>query len=320
MADVEKEKFVVRSVRAGEDVFEKLKELSNSGQFSNQGEALAYLVNLYNIEKAKEQVGREAEIENFHGHINRIMDMYLGSLALAADTEDKVRAEFSNRLENQEKSIKELREARDYADGENRMLQKSNAGKDEQIEKLIAERDSARKEAEKAQVDHDQLAMAIANANQVNAELREKLDAQAEAVQAMDKLIVKNGELQKGLEAAEAEAEMKGNTVTELQQQIQELQAKNDTLNRRYEKMQEQARTLEAKYQSLNSETAIRYAALRSEKDNEVKAAELRVMAERQDRYDALQSKYDVLSTKYDTLRDRFDQLKREYDSSMNGE
>ena len=57
-----KEKFIVRSVRGPQEAFDLLKQMGDE-YFENQGEALAYLVNLYNIEEGRRKTGRETEIE-----------------------------------------------------------------------------------------------------------------------------------------------------------------------------------------------------------------------------------------------------------------
>lgn len=314
MADAEKEKFVVRSVRAAEDVFAKLKELSSSGQFANQGEALSYLVNLYNLEQAKEQAGREAEIDDFHGHVNRIMDMYLESIALASDTEDRVRKDFQERMENQEKTIKELRDSRDFAQNEMRELQELNAEKDKQLEQIAADKDkeiaqltqecdAAKTSADKAQEDHERLSIIIDNANQSNRELREKLEAQTVDIESMREAVAENADLKQEL----AEAEEKVQAIDSLKLQVQDYEARVEAISRHLTEAQEHGRDMDAKY-----------VALQAEMKNSVKEAELRVRAERQDSYDKLQIRYNELSYKYDDLRDRFDELRDKYNTATN--
>ena len=51
-----KDKFIVRSVRGPQEAFNLLKQMSDEG-FENQGEALEYLVKLYNIEEGHKKTG-----------------------------------------------------------------------------------------------------------------------------------------------------------------------------------------------------------------------------------------------------------------------
>ncbi len=164
MAEEKKEKFIVRSVRAPEEVFDFLKELGDS-EFSSQGEALQYLVNLWNLESAKKSVGREKEIEDFQHLIGRIGELYVQSLSLCTDTEDRIRKEFADRLENQETTIRELREDRD------KMKAELDAAR-----QTIKEKEVADEELYKMQKDHEALQEIIKSNNLTIAQKQEIID------------------------------------------------------------------------------------------------------------------------------------------------
>ncbi|MCR5008543.1 MAG: hypothetical protein K6A76_08205 [Oribacterium sp.] len=175
MAEEKKDKFIVRSVRAPEEALDFLKELGDS-EFANQGEALQYLVNLWNLESAKKSVGREKEIEDFQHLIGRIEELYVQSLSLCTDTEDRIRKEFADRLENQETTIRELREERDKMKAELDAARQTIKEKEAAVAKLDKEMDESAIVWDKTNQEHETLQETIKNNNKTIANLRETID------------------------------------------------------------------------------------------------------------------------------------------------
>jgi chromosome segregation ATPase len=100
--------YKVRSFRADEETFEKFKTLANE-EFGNQGQCLASLISLYETEKSKAVlVERKTEIENFQAHANKIIEMFLMSLQLNEDAEERIRSEFEHLLSSKDRIITDL--------------------------------------------------------------------------------------------------------------------------------------------------------------------------------------------------------------------
>jgi DNA anti-recombination protein RmuC len=100
--------YKVRSFRADEETFEKFKALA-SEEFGNQGQCLASLISLYETEKSKAVlVERKTEIENFQAHANKIIEMFLMSLQLNEDAEERIRSEFEHLLNSKDRIITDL--------------------------------------------------------------------------------------------------------------------------------------------------------------------------------------------------------------------
>jgi peptidoglycan hydrolase CwlO-like protein len=100
--------YKVRSFRADEETFEKFKTLANE-EFGNQGQCLASLISLYETEKSKAVlVERKTEIENFQAHANKIIEMFLMSLQLNEDAEERIRSEFEHLLNSKDRIITDL--------------------------------------------------------------------------------------------------------------------------------------------------------------------------------------------------------------------
>lgn len=116
MAD-EKNISMVRSIRATEDVFEKLKKIAAQGKMSNQGEALTSLIHLWEIDQAKAMIpNRKTEIENFRLTLQKLEDFFLNALEINLSAEARIRQEFEGKLENQTVSISALKKAKEEAE------------------------------------------------------------------------------------------------------------------------------------------------------------------------------------------------------------
>lgn len=257
-----KEKYIVRSVRGPQEAFDLLKQMSDEG-FENQGEALEYLVNLYNIEEGRKKTGRETEIDEFRKHFNRIMDMYLASLALCADAEDRIRDGFAVRMENQEQEIKRLREqeaehkvALDAAQKEIEDKQTELDAQADALAKAKTERDAAvndhdeREAVIRKQMDMiDTQSKEIAESRQQIAKLTEAKDSQADVIQQLKeqissltaKLEVAAEDKAIAVNAAKVQAAQKASDKIEKQQErYSKLQERYEALEERLRKAEEQ--------------------------------------------------------------------------------
>ena len=100
----------VRSLRIDETTFDKFKSIATE-EFGNQGQCLSALVNLYETEKSKHViVDRKLEIESFQMYINKLQELYLTSLSLNEDTEERIKSSYDRLLESKEKIIQNLQD------------------------------------------------------------------------------------------------------------------------------------------------------------------------------------------------------------------
>lgn len=100
----------VRSLRIDEITFEKFKSIANQ-EFGNQGQCLSALVNLYETEKGKLViVDRKMEIESFQMHANKLNELFLSSLSINQDTEERVKSSFEKLLLSKDNIIADLQE------------------------------------------------------------------------------------------------------------------------------------------------------------------------------------------------------------------
>ena len=100
----------VRSLRIDENTFEKFKNIAVQ-EFGNQGQCLSALVNLYETEKSKGLLSdRKTEIESFQLHINKLNELFLSSLSINQDTEERVKSHFEKLLQSKDSIIADLQE------------------------------------------------------------------------------------------------------------------------------------------------------------------------------------------------------------------
>lgn len=98
-----------RSIRADNESFEKFKVISE--EFPNQAQALASLISVYEVQKSKAILPeRQAEIESFTSHIQKLNEIYNHSLLLNRDAEIRIRAEFDRQLASKDIIIQDLQE------------------------------------------------------------------------------------------------------------------------------------------------------------------------------------------------------------------
>lgn len=109
MPTEEKNEKKVRSIRADEETYNKFKSICE--ETGGQAEGLSALVSSYELGQAKEVLSGQADnIDDFKARIDGIIRAYINALDMTVNSEERIRAEFSVRLDNQEKTIADLRE------------------------------------------------------------------------------------------------------------------------------------------------------------------------------------------------------------------
>lgn len=103
---------ITRSIRADQQTFDRLAALAReSFGEGGQGAALEALLNVWNIQNAKEGIAdRKTEIEDFDSHLQAIQRAFIGALTLAQSAEERARNDFRAKLEQNAREINELHE------------------------------------------------------------------------------------------------------------------------------------------------------------------------------------------------------------------
>ena len=104
MAAMEKK---VRSLRADDEVYAKFKEVCE--QAGGQNEALSALISSYELETAKSILsGQATSIDDFKSRIDGVIRAYISALDLSVSAEERVRADYRQRMNTQVKTIEDL--------------------------------------------------------------------------------------------------------------------------------------------------------------------------------------------------------------------
>ena len=104
MAEMEKK---VRSIRADDEVYAKFKEVCE--QAGGQNEALSALISSYELETAKGMLpGQATSIDDFKSRIDGVIRAYISALDLSVSAEERVRADYRQRMNTQVKTIEDL--------------------------------------------------------------------------------------------------------------------------------------------------------------------------------------------------------------------
>lgn len=203
--------YKVKSFRVDDETFEKFKAISTD-VFSNQGQCLSALINLYETENSKATIiERKLEIEDFQTHANKLNELFLMSLQLNQDAEIRIRSEFEKLLESKDRTIidlqnknKELTISFDTLDKSSRDMKEENA---DFINRII-ELDNTVKRQENdfaaALSDKDKLNKALTDScNEKKLEIEElrasRLDAE-EQLKSLKKIEAENKRLASELE------------------------------------------------------------------------------------------------------------------------
>lgn len=89
---------------------DKFKELAQSFGFT-QEEMLSNLISTYELENAKALIiNREKEIDEFQSHVSRLVNIYLNSLELNQNSENRIHEKYSNEINSKSEIINNLQE------------------------------------------------------------------------------------------------------------------------------------------------------------------------------------------------------------------
>ena len=138
----------------------------------NKDRVFNTLMDTYSLEQEKATVAasdQEKNVETFEQYANTLVRLYLEALRAVSSSDDRIRGEFHNQLEENAKTIKELRNQRD------RM-----------VNELTLEKTNAQKEAVEFQAKNKELTAVIERLEKSLAAANEQVDAK----QAMNEVLL----------------------------------------------------------------------------------------------------------------------------------
>ena len=112
MGESNKESLKGRTIRTSDESYEKFRQIAQEN-FENQGQCFSTLIHLYELEQGKTILGeRKMEIENFQMHINTLLKMFIQSLQMNEDAEERVKAGIQTTLDTKDRQIIYLQKER----------------------------------------------------------------------------------------------------------------------------------------------------------------------------------------------------------------
>lgn len=161
----------IKSFRISDETKERL-ELLSASIGGNKDRVFNTLMDTYSLEQEKATVAasdQEKNVETFEQYANTLVRLYLEALRAVSSSDDRIRGEFHNQLEENAKTIKELRNQRD------RM-----------VNELTLEKTNAQKEAVEFQAKNKELTAAIERLEKSLTAANEQIDAK----QAMNEVLL----------------------------------------------------------------------------------------------------------------------------------
>ena len=159
------------SFRFSDETMESL-ELLSASIGGNKDRVFNTLMDTYSLEQEKATVAasdQEKNVETFEQYANTLVRLYLEALRAVSSSDDRIRGEFHNQLEENAKTIKELRNQRDRKENE-----------------LTLEKTNAQKEAAEFQAKNKELTAVIERLEKSLAAANEQIDAK----QAMNEVLL----------------------------------------------------------------------------------------------------------------------------------
>lgn len=242
----------VRSIRASEAVFEKLKEITAASNMNNQGETLTALVRLWEMDQVKNAIpDRATEIDNYRATLQKLENFFLNALEINMETENRIRQEFAGQLEANAATINLLQEAKKAA-MEEAALQKE---KTEEIRakhnEMLADLASVKKAKEQQNIAFTQK---LADKDRLNSALTDKADADKARIKELEKKLLASEEYQKIIMEQKAELKAVKEHNKELTIKMENLQKKLAQIERDHDyalklkEMEAENKVLEAEH------------------------------------------------------------------------
>ena len=135
MDEIKKE--VPTSFRLETDVSNSFKELAKTYGYT-QNEAMQSLLDVFELQNAKKSlVERKKEIETFEDYSQKMVSLYLNSLQLNQDGENRIREELAKQISAKDKTIQDLHEKAANNDEKMKFHKEELAESSKKLEELI---------------------------------------------------------------------------------------------------------------------------------------------------------------------------------------
>lgn len=214
---------VAKTFKLDQETIEKLQGVIDATGLTWDG-AFAMLASQYTAQQAAQATGRETEMQDFTMLLSKISEAYSTALAINANTDERIRAEYSHRLTASEEAVASLKEKLSAAND------KANVAADElkvakaEAESMAAKADEAAEQAAKANDALNDKETLITMLKAESANLKQQIEQ-----------LSKQAKLGDEAEAQRKRAEAAEDEVQKLKEQLAEANGKNNEIKGRYD-------------------------------------------------------------------------------------
>ena len=214
---------VAKTFKLDQATIEKLQGVIDATGLTWDG-AFAMLASQYTAQQAAQATGRETEMQDFAMLLSKISEAYSTALAINANTDERIRAEYSHRLTASEEAVASLKEKLSAAND------KANVAADElkvakaEAESMAAKADEAAEQAAKANDALNDKETLITMLKAESANLKQQIEQ-----------LSKQAKLGDEAEAQRKRAEAAEDEVQKLKEQLAEANGKNNEIKGRYD-------------------------------------------------------------------------------------
>ena len=141
---------VSKTFKLDPETVESLQQIMQTSGLSWDG-VFSMLANLYAAQEAAKSVGRETELQDFVTILNKAQEAYTSALAINANTDERIRAEYERRLRTAEEATASLKDKALAAEEKAKAMEQERNDVQEKLKAATKEAEQAAKRAEKAE-------------------------------------------------------------------------------------------------------------------------------------------------------------------------
>lgn len=141
---------VSKTFKLDPETVESLQQIMQKSGLSWDG-VFAMLANLYTAQEAAKSVGRETELQDFVAILNKAQEAYTSALAINANTDERIRAEYERRLRTAEEATASLKDKALAAEEKAKAMEQERNDVQEKLKAATKEAEQATNRAEKAE-------------------------------------------------------------------------------------------------------------------------------------------------------------------------
>lgn len=224
---------------------EKLQAISDEMGLTWDG-TFSALADLYAQQKAIDALpGRKTEINEVQSLLNRLSEAFTHSWQVNADTDERIRMEYAQRMATQEEAIAALKEKAETAEATAKALNEQTAAAEAELKEYRSQNIMLQNDLQKIKADAiasaEANAKALADKEKLNQYITDQLNNMKEKVAAADEMKAKIAKMQEELSKLQGELNTTTEKLHHAQREVKDQKDRQTELKGRYEERMELA-------------------------------------------------------------------------------